>query len=66
MKRYTHVGFIVSLFFATSLLIAAFILLFSYIGCSPKMNGKKLQQVNLPGPANQLFFLTSIKSTKWK
>jgi len=30
MKRYTHVGFIVSLFFA--LLIAAFILLFSYAG----------------------------------
>jgi len=32
MKRYAHTGFIVTLFFATTLLIAAFILLFSYTG----------------------------------
>jgi len=32
MKRFTSPGFIVALFFATTLLIAAFILLFSYTG----------------------------------
>ena len=65
MKRYTHAGFIVSLFFAATLLIVACILLFSYTGCSPK-DGSEENATDKSSATSEsaLFFDILIKSTK--
>lgn len=44
MKQFRRIGFATALFFATSLLIAAFILLFNYSGCSP--NNKSFDNIS--------------------
>jgi len=59
MKRYAHTGFIVTLFFATTLLIAAFILLFSYTGCSPKDESKENSTDKTSAVRESTLFLTS-------